>query len=99
MKDLCGMERLIFEQLKLQQQGRATAGYRILLNGQQDCGSVFDGAAVAEPGGQRDAAGGLRRQVGKIEDDQSEAATLEQKISSAQDLFQTVLRLPRGFFF
>src|SRR5208283_2540377 len=70
----------------------------MLLNGQKDRGSVLDGAAVAEPGGQRDAAGGLRRQVGEIEDDQSKASAFEQQIGGAEDLLQTVLRVARGFF-
>jgi hypothetical protein len=40
-----------------------------LLDGEQDCGFVFDGAAEAEPCRERDAARGLRRQVSEVEDD------------------------------
>ena len=56
---------------------------------------MLDGAAEAEPCGQRDAARGLRRQVAEIEDDQAEASAFEQQIGGAQDLLQAVLGLPR----
>ena len=52
---------------------------------------MFDGAAEAEPCCHRDVAGGLRRQVGEVEDDQAEASTFEQQVCCAQDLLETVL--------
>ena len=63
---------------QLHEQGRAASGDGVLLDRQQDCGFVFYRAAEAEPCGQRDAAGGLWRQVAEIEDDQAEASAFEQ---------------------
>jgi len=56
---LCPPDRFfrIVLRAKLQQQGRAATGDGVLLDGQQDCGGVLDGAAEAEPRGQRDTAG------------------------------------------
>jgi hypothetical protein len=65
----------------------------MLLDGKQDGGLVFDGAAEAEPRGQRDAACCLWRQIAEIEDDQAEASAFEKQVGGAQDLLQAVLCL------
>jgi hypothetical protein len=67
----------------------------VLLDGEQDRGLVFNGAAEAEPGGERDAAGGLGRQVGEVEDDQAEASAFEQKVGGAEDLLEAMFGLAR----
>src|SRR5579871_518321 len=76
---------------ELQQQRRAASGNGLLLDGQQNCGRVLNGAAEAEPCGQRNAAGGLRWQVGEIERDQAKASAFQQQVGRAQDLLQTTL--------
>ncbi len=63
----------------------------MLFDCEQDGGLVFNGAAEAEPRGQRDAAGGLRRQVGEVEDDQAEASAFEQQVGGAQDLLEALV--------
>ena len=74
---------------QLEQQGGAASGDRLLLEGQQDRGLVFDGAAEAEPGGQRDTARGLGRKVADVEDDQAKASAFEQQVGGAEKLLQT----------
>ena len=54
---------------------------------------MFYGAAEAEPGGERNAAGCRMRHLGEIEDDQAEASAFEQKISGAEDLLEAVFGL------
>ena len=81
------------ENSQLQQERRTASGDRLLFDRQKDGGLVFYGAAEAEPGGQRDAAGPLMRHVGEIEDDQAEASAFEQKISGAEDLLEAVFGL------
>ena len=51
---------------------------------------MLDGAAEAEPCGQRNAACGLVRQVAEVENDQAEASAFEQEIGGAKDLLETV---------
>ena len=81
------------EYSKLKQQRRAASGDGVLLDREQDGGFVLDGAAEAEPCGQRDAAGGLRREVGEVEDDQAEASAFEQQVGGAEDLLEAVERV------
>ncbi len=57
---------------------------------------MLDGAAEAEPCGQRNAARGLGRQVAEIENDEAEASAFEQEIGGAKNLLETVLGLARG---
>src|SRR5579864_3090178 len=81
---------------ELQQQGGATSGDGVLFNGQQNRWGMFDGAAKAEPGGQRNATRCLGRYVAEIENDQAEAATFEKQIRGTQHLFQAVPKLARS---
>ena len=54
---------------------------------------MLNGAAKAEPCGQRNAAGGLRGYLGEVEDDQAEASAFEQEVGGAEDLLKTILGL------
>jgi len=54
---------------------------------------MFDGAAEAEPCGQRDAACGLMRYVGEIEEDQAEASAFEKQVGGAEDLLEAMFGL------
>ena len=76
---------------ELQEQGRAASGYGVFFDGKQDSGLVLDGAAEAEPCRERDAAGGLRRQVSEIEDNEAEASAFEQQVGGAENLFEAAL--------
>src|SRR5215468_3754885 len=79
-----------------QQQRRATSSDRLLLDAEQDREFVFDSAAEPEPCGQRDAARGLRRNVGEVEDDQAEASAFEEQVGGAEDLLQAVFGVALG---
>src|SRR5580698_5983276 len=52
---------------------------------------MLHGASETEPRGQRDAACCLRRQIAKIENDQSEASAFKQQVGGTQKLFQAML--------
>lgn len=60
---------------------------------------MLDGATEAEPRGQRDAARGLQRQIGEVENDQAEASAFEKQVGRAQDLLESLFCNPIGFRF
>ena len=70
-----------------QVQRRAGFGVRLARHRDQHGGSVFDGAAQAKPGGERDAASRGGRSIAEIENDHPETTALDQQV----DRFEGVL--------
>src|SRR5579863_398878 len=73
----------------LDRHGSARLGICRFAQNQQAATGAVSGLAVAEPGGQRNADGIFRRNIGKVEDDRGKSAGLKEEIGSAQGLIKS----------
>lgn len=94
---LCYLMPMRFVRFEVQDQRGAGFGVGVLLEEQEDGWCVFDSAAEAEPGVQRNLADRAGGDIAQIDGDYSEAAGLDEQIGGAQGLVEILAADPKEF--